>query len=132
MLAIGILYLLTAIISGCWELYLMLRPTIGGPWSWWYPITLVASVLLLLGGIVTMVSGARSARFVALASSLVLAGWWIPATILSVRLYFSPTAPTSDPNELLWLLVPVLFVLASAIAGIVLFRQAIAIRKAAG
>ena len=121
MLALGILYVLTAVVSGCWELYLMLRPTIGGPWSWWYPITLVASVLLLVGGILTMVSGVRPARLLVLAGSLVLAGWWIPATIHSVRLYFSPTAPTSDPKELLWVLVPVLLVVTSLIAGIALF-----------
>jgi hypothetical protein len=68
-----------------------------------------------------MVSGIRPARLLVLAGSLVLAGWWIPATIHSVRLYFSTSAPTSDPKELLWVLIPVLLVLASLIAGIALF-----------
>ncbi len=121
MLALGVLYVLTALVSGCWELYLMLRPTIGGPWSWWYPITLVASVVLLVGGILTLVGGIRSARSVAPAGSFVLAGWWIPATIHSVRVYFSPNAPTSDPRELLWVLIPVLLVMASLVAGVALF-----------
>jgi hypothetical protein len=121
MLALGVLYVLTALASGRWELYLMLRPTIGGPWSWWYPIALAASCALLVGGILTLVSGIRPARSVVLAGSLVLTGWWIPATIYSARLYLSPNALTANPRELLWVLIHFVLVLASLTAGVAMF-----------
>jgi hypothetical protein len=119
----GVLYVLTALVTGGWELYLMLRPMAGGPWSWWYPITFTASVLLLIAGLVSFVSGIKSGRVVALTGSLVLAGWWVPATVHSVRVYFSPKGPTSDPRELLWVLVPILLVLASLVAGALPFSN---------
>jgi hypothetical protein len=72
--AAGILYVVTALVSGYWEVSLMLRPLIGGPWSWWYVIMLGASVLLLVGGVHTVAPQVKWAWLVVLAviASLVL------------------------------------------------------------
>ncbi len=72
--AAGILYVVTAIVSGYWEISLMLRPLIGGPWSWWYMIMLGASVLLLVGGVHVVAPQVKWAWLLALAvvASLVL------------------------------------------------------------
>lgn len=73
--AAGVLYAVTALVSGYWELSLMLRPFIGGPWSWWYMIMLGASVLLLVGGVYTFAPQVRSGWLVALATIVPLPLW---------------------------------------------------------
>lgn len=73
--AAGVLYVATALVSGFWEISLMLRPLIGGPWSWWYVLTLGASVLLLVGGVHTVVPEVRGAWLVALAVIVPLVLW---------------------------------------------------------
>lgn len=50
-LSLGTLYPVTAFMTGYMVLYLMLETIYGGPWSWWYPIMLGASILLLAGGV---------------------------------------------------------------------------------
>ena len=73
--AAGVLYVVTALISGYWETSLMLRPLIGGPWSWWYIIMLGASVLLLVGGVHTVAPQVRWGWLVALAVVVPLVLW---------------------------------------------------------
>jgi len=90
--AAGVLYIVTALISGYWEISLMLRPLIGGPWSWWYVITLGASVLLLVGGIHTVAPQIRWGWLVGLAVIVPLVLWglfrdgswvWLAFTIVT-------------------------------------------------
>jgi hypothetical protein len=71
----GVLYAVTAIVSGYWEVSLMLRPLIGGPWSWWYMIMLGASVLLLVGGVHAVAPQVKWAWLVALAVVVSLVLW---------------------------------------------------------
>ena len=118
---LGSLYLLTAVISGYWEVYLMLRPLIGGPSSPWYEITLAASVVLLVAGIFTMLNPAKWPRVMGLAASLVLAAWWIPAATYTVHHYLSPKGPAVSPVELLWPLLPGFLIMVSVTLGIVTF-----------
>jgi hypothetical protein len=73
--AAGIVYALTAIVSGYWEMSLILRPTIGGPWSWWYMIMLSASVLLLIGGVHVVAPQMKSASLVVLSVVVSLVLW---------------------------------------------------------
>jgi len=170
--AAGILYIVTAIVSGYWEASLMLRPLIGGPWSWWYIIMLGASVLLLVGGVHSIAPQVRCGWLVALAvivplilwtafrdgswvwllftvvmalvawgtlalastvqrssvvaiiASVVLATWWVPASVRTLGAYFSPTPGSPDPMELLWALTPALLVIASVIIGVVSSKSA--------
>lgn len=169
--AAGILYVVTAIVSGYWEVSLMLRPLIGGPWSWWYMIMLGASVLLLVGGVHTVAPQVREGWLVALAAivplllgglfrywswvwlifivatvlvawgtltlasvlqrgwvvaflaSVLLAAWWVPASVRTFDAYLSPRPPSNpNPTELLWALTPALLIIASVILGVVLSR----------
>ncbi len=167
---VGILFLLTAFVTGYWEFYLMVRPLIGGPWSWWYPIMFGASILLLVGAVLVLLPRMKSRWLVALAvavplilcspfgvswscaifvaaigfatwgtlalasackrpwvvpftAGVVLAAWWIPASVHSVGTYLSPKPPSLDPMELAWALVPSVLVLASLIAAAILSRS---------
>ena len=114
----GILYVATALISGYLEVSLSLRPLIGGPWSWWYAAILGASVMLLVGGVLSIASQMKSAWFVALLASLLLGAWWVPATAHTLRVYFSPRPPSPNPSELFWALIPVVLVIASLVAAV--------------
>ena len=57
--SVGGLYIVTALLTGYWEFSIMMQTAIGRPWSWWYPVTFGASILLLLGGISTVFSRVR-------------------------------------------------------------------------
>jgi len=120
--AAGILYVLAALVSGYWEFNLLLRPLIGGPSSWWYPVTLASSLVLLIGGILTLASHMKNAWLVVLVASLVLASWWLPASAHTLRVYFSPRPPTPNPSELFWALVPAALVI-GCIAVVALSRS---------
>jgi hypothetical protein len=128
----GILYVVTAFVSGYWEFNLMMRPLIGGPSSWWYPVTLGASVLLLAGGILTLVSQMKSGRLVAFVASLVLSAWWIPASVHTLRVYFSPRPLSPNPSELFWALSPILLIVASLIVGVAVWKSPGAIKGRLG
>jgi hypothetical protein len=169
---VGSLYVVTAVITGYWALRLMFLPLSGGPQSWWPPIMLGASILLLGGGMHVVVPQVRGVWLVlfaavlplalcavlfgalafrcgffalvvalsmwitqALASpvnrvgglalivSLILAVSWVPGSVNTLRLYFSPTTSSPDPTVLILLLVPWVFIIASVIAGIALCRS---------
>ena len=71
-LSAGILNVVTAFLTGYMVLYVMLQTVNGGPWSWWYPIMLGASILLLVGGVHVVASGVKKGSLVALAGVLPL------------------------------------------------------------
>lgn len=71
----GVLYVVTALVSGYWASYLIGRASIGGPSSWWYPITLGASVLLLVGGVHTALPDLKRSWLVAIAAGVSLLPW---------------------------------------------------------
>jgi len=71
----GILYVVTALVSGYWASYLIGRASIGGPWSWWYVTTLGASVLLLVGGVHIVLPQVRRGWLVAIAAGISLLPW---------------------------------------------------------
>jgi hypothetical protein len=168
----GGLYVVTAVITGYWALRLMFLPLNGGPQSWWPPIMLGTSILLLGSGMHVVVPQVRGVWLVlfaavlplalcavlfgalafrcvffalvvalsmwitqALASavsrvgglalivSLILAVSWVPRSVNTLRLYFSPTTSSPDPTVLIMLLVPWVLIIASVIAGITLCRS---------
>jgi hypothetical protein len=69
----GILYVVTAFQTGYLVLYAMLQTVNGGPWSWWYPIMLGASILLLVGGVHVVAFRVKEGWLVVLAAALPLA-----------------------------------------------------------
>lgn len=77
--AAGVLYVVTALVSGFWASYLIGRASIGGPWSWWYVVTLGASVLLLVGGVHTVLPQVRRDWLVAIAAGISLLPWNLEA-----------------------------------------------------
>jgi hypothetical protein len=66
------LYGAAAFVSGYWELYLMMRPLVGGLQSWWYPIMFGASILLLVGAIYTFRPQIKKGWLIAMASAIPL------------------------------------------------------------
>jgi hypothetical protein len=70
----GVLHVLTALVTGFWAIYLIGLPSIGGPWSWWYPINLAASILLL-GGLHIAVPQLKQWWLLAVAFGLSLLCW---------------------------------------------------------
>jgi hypothetical protein len=71
--SVGGLYIVTALLTGYWEFSIMMQTAIGRPWSWWYPVTFGASILLLLGGISTIFSRVRKEWILILAIIVVMA-----------------------------------------------------------
>lgn len=69
---VGTLFLVTALISGYGEWYLMSLTILGGPWSWWYPVMFGASIVLLVGGILTLLPRMRRVWLTAIAVALPL------------------------------------------------------------
>lgn len=68
----GALYLLTSVITGYWALRLMFLPLNGGPQSWWPPIMLGASILLLVVGVHVVVPRVQGVWLVLLALAIPL------------------------------------------------------------
>jgi len=58
----------TAVVTGYWALRLMFLPLNGGPQSWWPPIMLGASILLLGGGMHVVAPQVRGVWLVLLAA----------------------------------------------------------------
>ncbi|HWO30867.1 MAG TPA: hypothetical protein VNO32_18890, partial [Candidatus Acidoferrum sp.] len=50
----GILYCITALLTGHAAFYMMMQTVNGGPWSWWGPIMLGAAILLMTASIHTL------------------------------------------------------------------------------
>jgi hypothetical protein len=71
----GVLHVLTALVTGFWAIYLIGLPSIGGPWSWWYPINLAASILLLVGGLHIAAPQLKHLWLLAVAFGLSLLCW---------------------------------------------------------
>src|SRR5229473_3087430 len=89
----GLLFISTALVNGGAMLYLIGRASIGGPSSWLYPAALIASILMLFSGVLTLIGWANKVRLVALIGSLMLVLWWVPALAYTLYVYFSPGSP---------------------------------------
>src|SRR5215831_4286044 len=68
----GALHLLTGVMTGYWALRLMFLPLNGGPQSWWPPIMLGASIVLLVGGVHAVIPRVQGFWLVLLAPAISL------------------------------------------------------------
>ena len=69
----GMTYAVTALLTGYATLYQILQTVNGGPWSWWYPIMLGGSILLVVGNIHELVPKLNNLWLVALSALMPLA-----------------------------------------------------------
>jgi heme/copper-type cytochrome/quinol oxidase subunit 1 len=119
----GLVFLLAATCGAGEALYLIGRVAIGGPLSWLFPATFVASLLFLVGGILSWIRSVVKGGTLGLTTSLMLGAWWLPAFFYTVYIYFSPSPPRSDPRELLWAFATILLSLGSLAAGVAIFTH---------
>jgi hypothetical protein len=84
----GILYLSTAISGLLWTLRLYLTGLYGAPFSWWYPVMLPGSLSLFAGALLTWFPFREWSKWLALFGSLLLAAFFVPAMIETLRAYF--------------------------------------------
>jgi hypothetical protein len=70
--ALGIVCGVTGLVTGYAAVYQMLQTINGGPWSWWYPIMLGASVLLLTGAVHALAPSVNRGWLVALGAGIPL------------------------------------------------------------
>jgi hypothetical protein len=84
----GILYFITALFGLFWTIRLYLMGMYGAPFSWWYPVMLLGSLLLLVGAFLTGASSRSWTLWLPLFGSAVLAVFFVPAIIDTLRAYF--------------------------------------------
>ena len=84
----GVLCVMTAVITGYWALRLMFPPVNAGPQSWWPAIMLGASILLLGGGVHTVVPPVRGAWLVLFAAAFPLVLYAVHFRALPSRCWF--------------------------------------------
>jgi hypothetical protein len=84
----GILYFVTALFGLFWTIRLYLMGMYGASFSWWYPVMLLGSLLLLVGAFLTGASSRSWTLWLPLFGSAVLAVFFVPAIIDTLRAYF--------------------------------------------
>lgn len=73
--AAGVLYAVTALVTGYWGLQAMFTPSGGGRFFWWPLIMFGAPILLLVGGILAIFPQAKKRWLVTLAGTILLVVW---------------------------------------------------------
>lgn len=82
---IGLLYLAAAAVGFYWSIYLTLTGLYGLPFSPWYAVLFVGSVLLLVGAILWWASSSEWTRWLPIVGSVCLAAYFVPAVIVLIR-----------------------------------------------
>jgi hypothetical protein len=89
----GVLYLLTGLVGLYWSVQLTLLGMYGMPFSWWYASIFIGSLILILGAILFWASGRPWTEYMPLVGSIVLAAYFIPAIIITLRGYAQGRVP---------------------------------------
>jgi hypothetical protein len=84
----GLLYFACAVSGLYWSIRLYLMGMYGAPFSWWYPMMSLASLSLLVGAFFTWFSSRGWIHWTPLFGSAVLAAYFVPAIIDTLRAYF--------------------------------------------
>jgi hypothetical protein len=91
----SILHVVTAFVTGCWAIYLIGLPSVGGPWSWWYPIILAASILLLVGGVHMALPRLRRGWLVLIAAVFSILSWNLGTWLREALIFAGVMAATA-------------------------------------
>ncbi len=84
----ALLFLLTGVICLYWSVELSLTGMYGIPFSWWYAVVFAGSLVLILGAILSWVTGRRPiASWVGFVGSIMLAAYFIPDIAMTIRRY---------------------------------------------
>jgi hypothetical protein len=110
---IGVLYLLTAVLGALWAVNLTLTGLYGVPFSWWYVVVFMGSVVLLIGGILWWVTAREWTYWLPIVGSAMLASYFVPAIITTVR-----QLGAAEPTKLLIRVATVGLVIASLLVAI--------------
>ena len=82
---IGVLYLLTALVGFYWSVYLSMTGLYGVPFSRWYVVILIGSLVLLAGALFWWTSKSEWTRWMPIIGSALLASYFVPAIIEVLR-----------------------------------------------
>jgi len=97
--ASGFLYLLTALGGLYWSLYLTMTGIYGLPFSYWYLVIFIGSVILFVGAILRWASTKSWARWLPVVGSAMLLSYFAQVLILGLR------TRMLDAIRLLWIVV---------------------------
>ena len=93
---VATLYLLTGFAGLYIAIQLTLTGMYGLPFSWWYVVVAVGSLILILGAILVWASGRAWTEWIPLVGSALLASYFIPAIIVTLRRYLQGTIPGGE------------------------------------
>lgn len=110
---IGLLYLLTALVGLYWSVYLAMTGLYGVPFSPWYVVIFVGSLVLLAGAVFWCVSTSEWTRWMPIIGSVLLSMYFVPAIIAVLR-----DGGFTQPTKLLIRVGVVALVIASLLVSI--------------
>lgn len=115
--AVGIIYMVTALVGLCWSVYLTLTGLYGLPFSWVYAALFIGSVVLAAGGICTWTAVRGWTLWMPVVGSAIVAAYFIAATFAVVGRY------REEGVEDISMLLVRFVILALAVASVVLSLQ---------
>jgi hypothetical protein len=83
--AVGLLYVVTALVGFYWSIYLTLFGLYGAPFSPWCAVVFIGALVLLLGAILWWASSSKWARWFPIIGNVLLASYFFTAFIVLVR-----------------------------------------------
>lgn len=114
---IGVLYLLTGFVGLYWSVRLTLTGLYAVPFSPWYVVVCIGAVMLLAAAVLSWVSMSLWSQWVPVIGSLLLASYFVPATVGMLRSYLR--SEVTGGTQLGIRLAAVGLVLASLVSAIV-------------
>lgn len=82
---IGALYLITALVGCYWAAYLTMTGLYGVPFSRWYVVLYIGSLVLLIGSILWWTTSKEWTRLFPIVGSAFLCSYFVPAFITVLR-----------------------------------------------
>jgi hypothetical protein len=83
--AIGLLYLVTALVGFYWSIFLTFTGLYGIPFSPWYIVIFLGALLLFIGAGLWWASSLEWTRWLPIVGSVCLAAYFVPAIIVLIR-----------------------------------------------
>jgi hypothetical protein len=89
----GLLYFLTGLVGIFWSIQLTLIGMYGVPFSRWYAAIALGGGILILGAICVWITAQPWAAWIPLVGSLILAGYFVPAMVVTAYRCIRGEAP---------------------------------------